>query len=248
MEKVINRLLIIALLGTICFGALTYKFRNDEHGILAQEELLFEVCDYIEVDVSRMTVTLVPYEGENLKVVYKNDKPLDYEIGDNSISLTESSKLVVSLFTGDESDYMLYLYLPERAYREIKVYTGVGSINAGRIDAQSITVSSNSGDILLDDVISRMNISTISGDVSVDFEMLADGTKIHSRRGNVELCVSSETQFSVDFETKSGYCDCSLSKFAPLGSYTFNFNGGGRNIEAYVEEGALSINEKPANA
>lgn len=248
MEKVINRLLIFALLATICFGVLTYKFRNDEHGILAQEELLFEVCDYIDIDVSRMTVTIVPYDEPYIKAVYKNDKPLDFEIGDNSISLTESSKLVVSLFTGDESDYMLYVYLPERAYREISVYTGVGGINAGRIDAQTITVGSNSGDILFDDAISRMNISTISGEVTVDFEMVADGTEIHSRRGNVNLSVSSEAQFSVDFETKSGNCDCSLSKFAPIGNYTYNFNGGGRSVAAYVEEGTLSINEKAANA
>lgn len=248
MEKVINRLLIIALLGTICFGVLTYKFRNDEHGILAQDELMFEVCDYISIDVSRMTVTLVPYDEPYIKAVYKNDKPLEYELGDNSLSLTESSKLVVSLFTGDESDYMLYLYLPRRAYREINVYTGVGCINAGRIDAQSITVGSNSGNILFDDAISRMNISTISGEVSVDFELVADGTEIHSRRGDVRISVSSDTQFSVDFQTKSGYCDCSLSKFAPIGSYTYNFNGGGRSITAYVEEAALYIDEKNSSA
>lgn len=244
MEKIINRLLIFALLGTIGFSIVTYKFRNAEHDSLLEEEYLFETCDYIDIDVSRMKVMLIPYDEPHIKAVYKNDKPLNYEIGDNRLALTESSKLIVSLFTGDESDYALYLYLPKQSYRKITIYTGTGSIIAGRIDAQSLIAGSSSGDIILDDVISRLNISSLSGKITADFEMLADGTAIESRYGDVDITIPKGTAFTLDFDTQTGYCDCSLSDAAPLGSYEYNFNGGGKQLTAYVENGTLSVKEK----
>lgn len=244
MEKIINKLLIFTLLGTIALSIVTYKFRNAEHDSLCEEEFLFERCEYIDIDVSRMNVVLIPYDEPHIKAVYKNDRPLEYELGDNRLSLTESSKLMVSLFTGDESDYSLQLYLPKEFYREITVYTGVGGIIAGRIDALSFTAGSDSGDILLEQSISRLNLSTTSGKITADCEMLVDGTEIQSRRGDVELIVPDRTPFTVDFETQTGYCNCKLTDAAPMGNYEYNFNGGGRRVGARITEGTLTITEK----
>lgn len=244
MEKIINKLLIFTLLGTIALGIVTYKFRNAEHDSLCEEEFLFERCEYIDIDVSRMNVMLIPYDEPYIKAVYKNDRPLNYELGDNRLTLTESSKLMVSLFTGDESEYSLQLYLPKEFYREITVYTGVGRITTGRIDALSLTAGSDSGDILIDDSISRLSLATTSGKITVDCEMLVDGSEIQSRRGDVELIVPDKTSFTVDFETETGYCNCKLSDTAPMGSYEYNFNGGGRRVGAFIREGVLTISEK----
>ncbi len=244
MEKAVNRLLIFSLLAAIAFGALTYKFRNADHDSLFEEAYELERFEYIEVDVSRMPVILVPYDEPNIKVEYTNDKPLSFETGDNSLTITESSEFVVSLFTGDESQFSLYMYLPREAYREITIYTGSGNILVGRVDAQSITAWTDSGNIICEDSISRLNLSTIEGKIDVDFEYIADGTEIDSKKGSVDLTVPAESRFSVDFDTKTGMCDCKISAAAPTGTYEYFFNGGGSRIGAYVERGLLTIKEK----
>ncbi len=244
MEKAINRLLIFSLLGAIAFGALTYKFRNADHDSLFEEAYEFELLQYIDVDVSRMAVMLIPYDKMNITAVYTNDKPLNFEVGDNRLTITESSGFVVSLFTGDESQFSLYLYLPLATYREIAVYTGSGNIAVGGVDAQSITAGTESGDIICENSISRLSLSTTSGKIDVNFDNIADGTEIDSVRGDVDLVVPVKSEFSVDFETKTGMCDCALSERAPMGSYEYTFNGGGKRIGAYVEQGILTIREK----
>jgi len=244
MEKAVNRLLIFSLLAAIAFGALTYKFRNADHDSLFEEAYELEHLEYIEVDVSRMLVMLIPYDEPNITIAYTNDRPLIFETGDNSLTITESSEFVVSLFAGDESRFSLYLYLPRESYREISVYTSSGKISVGRVDAQSITAGTESGDIFFEDSISRLNLSTISGKIDVDFELIVDGTEIDSRRGSVDLTVPEDSQFSVDFDTETGMCDCELSDTAPIGSYEYMFNGGGNRIGAYVEQGILTIKEK----
>ncbi len=244
MEKVVNRLLIFSLLAAIAFGALTYKFRNADHDSLIEEAYEIERLEYIEVDVSRMPVMLIPYDEPNITVEYTNDKPLSFETGDNSLTITESSEFVVSLFTGDESQFSLYLYLPRESYREISVYTGSGNISVGRVDAQSITAGTESGDIICEDSISRLNLSTIDGKIDVDIELVVDGTEIDSKRGNVDLTVPEDSRFSVDFDTKTGMCDCRISAAAPTGAYEYFFNGGGNRIGANLEQGLLTIKGK----
>ncbi|MGN0679792.1 MAG: hypothetical protein ACI4JS_09035, partial [Oscillospiraceae bacterium] len=97
MEKAVNRLLIFSILAALAFGALTYKFRNADHDSLFEEAYAFDLCEYIDVDVSRMSVMLIPYDEPTISVAYKNDKPLEFEGGDNRLSITESNGFVVSL-------------------------------------------------------------------------------------------------------------------------------------------------------
>lgn len=236
--------MIFSLVAALAFGALTYKFRNADHDSLFEEAYSFELCEYIDVDVSRMSVMLVPYDEPTISAAYKNDRPLEFEMGDNKLSITESNGFVVSLFAGDESDFSLCLYLPKTAYREISVYTGTGKIVAGRVDALSLTACTESGDIICDDAISRLNLSTTSGKTDVSFEMVAEGSEIRSGKGNVDLSVPHNSSFSLDFDTKTGLCDCELINGAPMGAYQYTFNGGGSRISAYVEQGILTIKEK----
>ncbi len=164
-----------------------------------------------------MSVMLIPYDEPTISVAYKNDRLLEFEEGDNRLSITENNGFVVSLFAGDESDFSLCLYLPRTAYREISIYTGTGKIMAGRVDALSLSASTGSGDIICDDAISRLNLSTISGNMDVDFEMVAEGSEIRSRKGKVDLTVPHRSSFTLDFETKTGQCECDFIQGEPIG-------------------------------
>lgn len=242
MERSINKLLFFTLIGALFFGGLAFLFRNAKHSSVQQGDIAFELCEYIDVDLQRLPVTIVPYDGNGIRAVYKNDLPLDMETGDNRLSITESKELVISFFAGRESEFALTLYLPEHSYREISVYTGTGSVNVGRIDSEKMILGTETGDIVCENAVSLLDISTTSGFISADFDYIADGTEILSRKGDVLISLPIGASAAVDFDTKSGQCFTDLWNGKPHGSFLYSFNGGGNKIHATVERGALTIN------
>lgn len=244
MEKVINRLIIITLAGAILFGAIAFHFRNAEHDSVLREELSFSMCEYINIDLLRLPVFIFPYDGENISISYTSDLPLEFSTGDNSLMITESEQFVISLFAEDSDEYGLNLYLPDRLFRDITVYTGTGSIKIGRIDSNNISATTNSGDILCDDLISRGSFTTTSGKILINYDEIVPQTEIFSRNGDVDLNFPQKSSVSVEFETGSGSCITDLWDGAVTGSYTYSFNGGKNVIKATLEKGTLTIKEK----
>ena len=244
MEKVINRLIIMTLAAAILFGAAAFHFRNAKHDSIFREELSFSICEYLDIDLLKLPVILTPYDGEKISVSYASDLPLEFSTGDNSLKITESEEFVISLFTGDPAQYGLYVYLPHRLYRDISVYSGQGNIKIGRIDCGSLSVTTNSGDILCDDLISFGRFTTTDGSIFVNYDEIVPETEIFSRRGDVDLDFPKGSSVSVEFETQTGRCNTDLWNGAVTGSYTYSFNGGRHPIKATLEKGTLTIKEK----
>lgn len=241
MEKIVNKMLAVTFVFAVLFGGAAYLLRNTEHDTIAEGERDFELYEYIDIDLQRLDVTIIPYDGEDIRVSYKNDLPLAFEVGDNRLSITESTEFVVSLFAGRESEFGLYLYLPRVSFREIKVITGLGDVKIGRVDSGRLTVLTESGDILCEDMVSLGKLTTTSGYISVNFEYVISETEILSRRGDVDMTLPPESSVAVDFETDTGECHTDLWSGQAYGSRTYSFNGGDKLIYAAVEKGTLTI-------
>ncbi len=95
-------------------------------------------------------MSLIPYDETEIRVEYKNDRPLEFEIGDNELMITENVKFVVSLFAGDRSDNGVKIYLPKTAYRDISIYTGTGSVSVGNISCKKLSAVTETGDITVE--------------------------------------------------------------------------------------------------
>lgn len=242
MEKSVNKLLAFTLICGIFFAGITFLFRNAEHDSISEGDRSFPLCEYIDVSLARLPVTVVPYDGEKIRAAYKNDLPLDFELGDNSLTITESNKFVVSLFAGKRAEFVLTLYLPQHIYREISIYTGAGSVTIGRVDCERTRLATESGNITCENTVALTNITTTSGFVDVDFENIVDGCEILSRRGDAKITVPEGSSMAVDFETDSGKCETELWKGDPYGSRFYGYNGGNRVIHAVIERGTLTIN------
>ena len=223
------------------FGGIAYLLRNTEHDTVAEGERSFDVYEYIDIDLQRLDVTMIPYDGEEIRVSYKNNLPLAFDIGDNRLSITESEDFVVSLFAGKESEFGLYLYLPRRSFRDITINGGTGDVKIGRVDSSRISVLTESGDIICEDMVSLGRLTTTSGYISVDFEYIVPETEIFSRKGNVDIALPEEDSVAVDFKTDFGECFTDLWNGHAYGDHTYSFNGGDRVIHATVENGTLTI-------
>lgn len=244
MEKVINRLMIVTLAASVIFGALAYHFRNAEHDSVFREELSLPVYEYIDIDLMRLSVIIIPYDGEKISVSYTSDLPIMISTGDNSLKITESDEFMISLFTGIGNDFGLYLYLPRHIFRDISVYTGIGNVKIGRVDCHNLSVTTNSGDIICDNLISPGSFNTASGSISVNYDEIITKIEIFSREGNVDLDFPKNSSIAVEFETVTGSCNTELWGGAVTGSYLYSFNGGRNVIKATLEEGTLTIKEK----
>ena len=140
MERAVNRLIVVFGALAALFAAGAYFFRGAPHGTAYEDELETAVCDYIDIDVLRLDVTVLPYDGDDIIIKYRNDLPLTFEKGDNTLYISESDEFVISLLSGRER-FGMYVYLPRTIYREITVYTGSGSVMLGA----SVTIPISDG-------------------------------------------------------------------------------------------------------
>ena len=244
MEKVVNRLMIVTLAAAVLFGALAFHFRNAKHDSVFHEELTFPMCEYIDIDLLKLPVTVIPYDSDKISVSYSGDLPLLFSTGDNLLKITESEEFVISLFTGSSKNFGLDLYLPQSLFREISVYTGTGSVKIGRVDCYNLSVITGSGDIRCDNLLSHGSFTTTSGRISINYDEIVTEAEIFSRKGNVDLDFPKNSSVSVEFETNSGTCITDLWSSSVTGSHVYSFNGGKKVIKATLEEGTLTIREK----
>ena len=244
MEKKINRFLVISLIFGVLFGGAAYFFRNAPHASEAGGEFTFPPLEYLDIDLQRLGVELIPYEGDEIIVDYKNDRLLDMEIGDNTLMITESDNFIVSLFAGKRSEFGVKIYLPSKKYREITIYTATGAIDVNGIECQKLSAVTESGDITVSDMNYPASIVTTSGNVRADISDVAKDTDILNRRGDIELTLPPESSVAIDFRTKDGECVTDMISGQIYGDFLYAFNGGRRQISVTAEHGTFVFKER----
>lgn len=237
-------MLIVSLILAAAFAGLAFMFRDYPHESVAGGEFTFPLQQYLDIDLQRLDVSLIPYDGEEIVVEYKNDRPLEMEIGDNEFKITESDEFIVSLFAGSEAEFGVKLYLPETAYRDISIYTATGSVNVGSFECEKLTAITESGDITLQSVTYPLSLSTTKGRIYADMEEVIGGSEILDREGSIDLIVPSEISFAVDFKTKDGQCRSDLIRQQIYGDFLYSFNGGKQQISVTAEHGTFTFNER----
>lgn len=243
MERIINRLLIISGSLAAVFAVLAFVFPGKSLGSVKTGDKSFPLCEYINIDLLKTNVELIPYDGSDIRFVYQNDVPLIAEMGDNSLSITESDEFVISLFAEKGTEHYMKLYLPREYYRDILIYTVSGNVKLGDVDSDKLTAVTNSGDILSENTRSLCSFTTASGNIVLGFYRVIPGSNILSRSGNAEISFPKGSSVALDFETDSGVLSTDLIRGNYAGSYMYSFNGGAELIHASLEKGTLTVKE-----
>ncbi len=249
MEKMINKFLAVSLILAALFGGIAFLTRNYPHASEAGGTFTFPLLEYLDIDLQRLDVSFIPYDGEEITVEYKNDRPLDMEVGDNKLTITESAAFVVSLFAGKRSEFGVKLYLPKTLYRDVSVYTGTGSVDIGDgFDCQKLTVVTESGNVAVRNMGFLSSISTTDGDIYANIGFIVSGTSFLDRNGNAEIILPQDSSVTVDFKTKDGEFKSELLSGQVPGDYKYSFNGGKNQISATAEHGTLTLKERRKTA
>ncbi len=224
--------------------ALAFLFPGESLGSVKSGSKSFPLCEYINIDLLKTNVELIPWENDSIRMEYQNDVPLTAEIGDNSLNISESSEFVISLFAEKSSERYMKLYLPREYYRDILIYTVSGSVELGAVDSEKLTVVTNSGDIVSENTRSLSSFTTASGNIVLGFYRVIPGSSILSRSGNAEISFPKGSSVALDFETDTGVMSTDLIRGNYAGSYMYSFNGGGALIHASLEKGVLTVLER----
>lgn len=244
MRRAVFRWLIITGILAVAFTALAVMIPGRSLGSARGGDDEYPLCEYIRVDLLKTPVTVIPYDGAKIRCEWQNDVPLTAELGDNLLTITESSEFVISLFAGDTGGYGLRLYLPREYYRDIVIYTATGNVNLGDVDSDHITVVTNSGAIVSENTRSLCSLATGSGNIMLDFYSVIAGSTVQSRTGSAEIIFPKGSSVALDFETNTGELKTDLISGSFPGSYMYSFNGGGNLIHASLESGVLTVREK----
>lgn len=244
MEKIINRWLVIALVLGALFGGIAFWLKDSPHASEAGGEFTFPLLEYLDIDLQRLDVELIPYDKEEITVEYKNDRPLEMEIGDNILTITESTKFVVSLFAGKRSEFGVKIYLPKTVYRDIAIYTATGRVNVAGVDCVKLSAVTESGDIIIEDMDYTASLATTDGNIYADISVVVRDTDILNRKGDIELVIPPESSIAIDFKTKDGECNTDLISGQIFGSYLYAFNGGRKQISVTAEHGTFVFKER----
>lgn len=244
MEKKINRLLIIFLVLAAVFGGVAFWFRDLPHDSGTEDVLTFPLQEYLSIDIQRLNVSIIPSDEEEIRVEYKNERPLIFEIGDNELMISEDVKFVVKLFADDRSDYGVKIYLPRTDYRDISIYTGTGRINVGEISCQKLSAVTETGDINIESMDYLSSVTSTSGRITANIARIVAETSFLNRDGDIDIVLPPESSVAVDYKTKDGECNTDMISGKIFGSYLYAFNGGRRRIEVTAEHGTFSFTER----
>lgn len=244
MEKIINRCLVVSLILGVLFGVAAYLTRNAPHSSGAGGEFTFPLLEYLEIDLQRLDVDLIPCDGEEITVEYASDRPLTMETGDNTLTITEDSSFVVSLFTGKRAEFGVRLYLPKTVYRDIVIYNGTGSVNVHGVECMKLSTVTESGDIVISDMSYQASLVSTDGSIRADITNIVRDTDILNRKGNIDITIPPESSVAIDFKTTDGECKTDLINGEIHGSYLYAFSGGKKQISVTAEHGTFTVSER----
>ena len=244
MSRALDRWMIITAVIAVAFAMCAFFFRSESPSTALSEERIVPFCEYIEINVLQLDITIIPTDEEDIRISYKSEVPLTFDVGDNSLYISESDEFVISLFAGSGEDFGLRLYLPQRIYREVVVYSTSGSVSMRSINSEKVTVVTNSGDITAEDTRSLVDLISGTGDVTLDYGVIIPESSVQLCKGNAKVMIPEGTPISVDFETESGMLTSDMISGSYAGSYVYSFNGGEKLIHASLDSGVLTIKEK----
>lgn len=88
--------------------------------------------------------------------------------------------------------------------KDLGVDSSSGDIYISNTGGKNFNISSISGDIEIDNSISKISIESISGDIDLDNKKNSEDVKITSTSGNVRVNFSKDANYAIEASTISG--------------------------------------------
>ena len=200
-------------LGTKSFVTQSYEIREDFHSV----SLHTDTAD----------ITFSPSEDGKCKVICLEEEKIQYlvKVMDDTLTIKPLDRrnwydLIEISFASPK----ITVFLPEDAYKSIRVWEETGDILLENITAESLDLSTSTGDITVSDVIckndARIHVSTgktdltdlqcknlnsegDTGDITINSVIATEKCSIERDTGDIKLINSDAGEFSLETDTGS---------------------------------------------
>lgn len=154
-----------------------------------------------------LPVIITACYGEDLLVEYASELPLITDVTEEETRIAQDDGFAVSLFVRDALNFYIKISLPVNApYKRIKVTSAGGGVtlDGAGLDIKSVSVSTKNGGIDISAADAFLNLSTVSGEITVDYQSFLSPSVIETDSGAVNVTVPDFAAVNLDFITQTG--------------------------------------------
>jgi Putative adhesin len=159
-----------------------------------------ESIDDIEVSTSIADVTVKPHDGDKIEIYLKgnvekkNEDNLKLSITNKKnkiiIETTEQQKRhYFSVFSGD---YELSIKLPRDEFNRLQVNSDAASITFNEVKAEHVDITTDMGNIFLNDVVGAVSAKSDVGDIDVVLQKIEKDITAKSDVGDITIKTKQE--------------------------------------------------------
>lgn len=217
--------IVSGLLAAASFFALRHF---GDTGSVYRSSVSVPVCNYIVADTANLPVTFVTvppvtgifaadrYDGDygagsreftdesrQDRIIVKSvsETPVSVTVENGSvIKIEQDPNFAVSLFVLRK--YGITVYLPDRLYRRVTVRGAGGDVHIRGVQTEFADVRTNSGNVVITDCDTNLNISTRAGNVNVTYSAFEYPSRIEAPSGSVTVRMFAGQTVNLDYLTK----------------------------------------------
>ena len=175
----------------------------------------------IEVELDMGNVSVIPTGEYDLSFSGEHAALLDYEMDGDTLRITGTALSAMEFFTsGDEA--AVTIGIPEDASLDtVDIHTAMGQVELGGFTANSLTVSTDLGNVSLDSVMaSDADITLSMGDLTGYSLTTTDSLTVKNDMGDVYL--DGDFQGNTDITLSMG--DLDLTTWQSMDTYSLDLN------------------------
>ena len=158
--------------------------------------------------------------------------------------IAQNDEFTLTLYSPESREAGIKIILPHKKYERISVSSSSGSITAASINADSLELSTRSGDITAENLDERAKIRTESGKITASLSSLGRDMTINGGEGDITLTVDENISFFLEFLTERGSftSDIFEKKYDKRqGDAADMYNGAENLLRIYTTGGSLTI-------
>ena len=124
---------------------------------------------------------------------------------------------------------------------DLELDTTSGDVVTQNTNAETVEVDNVSGSIRLSGTFDRINVSTVSGDASLDCAFVPSKIEVGGVSGNISISLPETAGFTANLDTVSGSINCEFP--GTLGEDRITVGDGSLNIRCNTVSGNLMIHK-----
>ena len=190
---------------------------------IQQTETYENVFSDIVIDVISADVLLIPSDDNyyHVETVCRENEPITVSQEGDSLQIKQRQQGGFFLFRWSfGSGAQVKLHVPKKALcSKLTVATVSGDIRGGKIEAQSVSLSSTSGEISGAVNAETLKLSSASGDIDLSMQQVRE---LHASTVSGDIRLAGAIQVSAELNTVSG--DVTLSLPDRPSHYTLHFS------------------------